>query len=61
MEVCGVSRDEARRAIAGAEGSVKLAIVMARRKVDADEARKLLESAGGFVRPVVGDPPAVSR
>ncbi len=61
MEVCGVSREEARRAIAGAKGSVKLAIVMARRKVDADEARRLLESANGFVRPVVGDPPPVGR
>src|SRR5881396_3635747 len=45
----------------GAKGSVKLAIVMARRKVDADEARRLLESANGFVRPVVGDPPPVGR
>jgi N-acetylmuramic acid 6-phosphate etherase len=61
MEVGGVSREEARTAIAGAKGSVKLAIVMARRKVDANEARRLLESANGFVRPVVGDPPPVSR
>src|SRR6059036_567309 len=34
MEVCGVSREEARQAIERAKGSVKLAIVMARRKVD---------------------------
>jgi len=61
MEVCGVSREEARRAIEGAKGSVKLAIVMARRKVDAAEARRLLEAADGFVRPVVGDPPPVGR
>src|SRR6266576_2636763 len=61
MEVCGDSREEARQAIERAKGSVKLAIVMARRKVDADEARRLLESADGFVRPVAGDPPAVSR
>ena len=61
MEVCGVSREEARQAIERAKGSVKLAIVMARRKVDASEARKLLDAAGGFVRPVAGDPPAVSR
>ncbi len=61
MEVCGVSREDARQAIERAKGSVKLAIVMARRKVDANEARHLLEAAGGFVRPVVGDPPAVSR
>ena len=61
MECCGASREEARDAIKRAEGSVKLAIVMARRKVDAAEARRLLEAAGGFVRPVVGDPPVVSR
>ena len=61
MEVGGVSRDEARQAIERAKGSVKLAIVMARRKVDAAEARRLLEKADGFVRPVVGDPPPVGR
>jgi len=61
MEVGGVSRDEARQAIERAKGSVKLAIVMARRKVDAAEARRLLDKADGFVRPVVGDPPPVGR
>jgi N-acetylmuramic acid 6-phosphate etherase len=61
MEVCAVSREEARQALGRAGGSVKVAIVMARRKVGADEARKLLDAAGGFVRPVVGDPPAVPR
>src|SRR6266545_2376856 len=61
MEVGGVSREEARQAIERAKGSVKLAIVMVRRKVDAAEARRLLETADGFVRPVVGDPPPVGR
>src|SRR5881396_3063726 len=61
MECCGVSREEARETIKGAGGSVKLAIVMARRKVSAAEAGRLLEAAGGFVRPVVGDPPPVRR
>src|SRR5216110_4136164 len=61
MECCGVSREEARAAIDRAEGSVKLAIVMLRNRVDAEIARKQLERAGGFVRPVVGDPPAVPR
>jgi len=61
MEVGEVSREEARQAIERAKGSVKLAIVMARRKVDAAEARRLLETADGFVRPVVGDPPPVGR
>ena len=59
MEICSVSREEARQAIERAKGSVKLAIVMARRKVDAVEARRLLHAADGFVRPVVGDPPPV--
>jgi len=57
MEVCGVSREDARTAIAGAEGSVTLAIVMVRKKVGAAEGRRLLEQAGGLLRLVVGDPP----
>ncbi len=61
MECAGVSREEARAAIDRAEGSVKLAIVMARRGVSAAEARRLLQAAGGFVRPVAGDPPAVQQ
>jgi len=61
MECCGVSREEARAAIDRAEGSVKLAIVMLKTRVDVETARKQLEKAGGFVRPVVGDPPAVKR
>src|SRR5437016_516178 len=38
MEVCGMDRARARRAIEEAGGSVKLAIVMARRSVPRDEA-----------------------
>jgi len=60
MECCGVGRTEARATIERAGGSVKLAIVMVRRGVDAAEARRLLEAARGLVRPVVGDPPPVS-
>jgi N-acetylmuramic acid 6-phosphate etherase len=60
MECCGASRADARAAIDRAGGSVKLAIVMVRRGVEAAEARRLLEAAAGFVRPVVGDPPAVT-
>jgi N-acetylmuramic acid 6-phosphate etherase len=59
MEVCGVGRAEARAAIERGGGSVKLAIVMVRKRVDAAEAKRLLEGAAGFVRPVVGDPPPV--
>ena len=59
MEVCGVGRAEARAALERADGSVKLAIVMVRKRADKNEAKRLLEGAGGFVRPVIGDPPAV--
>jgi N-acetylmuramic acid 6-phosphate etherase len=61
MECCAVDRAAARRAIAAAEGSVKLAIVMARRGVDRAEAQRLLDAAGGFVRRAVGDPPPVTK
>ncbi len=61
MECCAVDRAAARRAVAAAEGSVKLAIVMARRGVDRAAAQRLLEAAGGFVRRAVGDPPPVSK
>jgi N-acetylmuramic acid 6-phosphate etherase len=59
MEVCGVGRAEARAALERADGSVKLAIVMVRKRADKNEAKRMLEGAGGFVRPVIGDPPAV--
>ncbi len=60
MEACRVDRARARRAIEEARGSVKLAVVMARRGVDRETARRLLEEAGGMVRRAAGDPPAVS-
>src|SRR5438477_8443958 len=60
MEVCGVDRDAARRAIEDAGGSVKLAIVMTKRGVGKAEAERLLAEAGGFVRQAAGDPPPVS-
>ena len=59
MEVCGVGRAESRAALERADGSVKLAIVMVRKRADKAEAKRLLEAAGGFVRPVIGDPPTV--
>lgn len=59
MEVCGVDRDAARVAIAAADRSVKLAIVMLRRGVDAPAAQRLLAEAGGVIRRVIGDPPPV--
>jgi N-acetylmuramic acid 6-phosphate etherase len=60
MEVCGVERPEARRAIEAAGGSVKLAIVMVKRGVDRAAAERLLREAGGFIRRVIGDPPPVT-
>lgn len=60
MEACGVDRARARDAIAAAEGSVKLAIVMVRAGLGKEAARERLAEAGGFVRRVVGDPPPVA-
>ncbi len=57
MEVCGVDRDGARRAIAAADGHVKTAIVMVKRGVDRAAAERLLAEAGGFARRAVGAPP----
>jgi N-acetylmuramic acid 6-phosphate etherase len=61
MEVCGVERDAARRAIEEAEGRVKTAIVMLKRRVDRASAERLLADAGGYARRAVGEPPAVAR
>jgi N-acetylmuramic acid 6-phosphate etherase len=60
MEICGVDRTAARAAVDAAGGSVKLAIVMVRRTVTAEEGRRLLAEAEGVVRSVAGDPPPVS-
>ncbi len=59
MEATGATREEARQAIEQAGGSVRLAIVMVRKGVDASEGERLLAEAGGFVRKVVGELPAV--
>jgi N-acetylmuramic acid 6-phosphate etherase len=61
MEVCGVEREAARRAIEAAEGRVKTAIVMLKRRVDRAAAERLLADAGGYARRAVGEPPAVAR
>lgn len=59
MEVCGVPRETAREALAGAGGSAKLAIVMIKRGVDRAEAEALIERASGYLRYAIGDPPPV--
>jgi N-acetylmuramic acid 6-phosphate etherase len=51
--VAGVGEDRARELLASASGSVKVAIVMASRGVDAREARALLERHGGLLRPLL--------
>ncbi len=61
MEVCGVDRDAARRAIVAAEGRVKTAIVMLKRGADRAAAERLLADAGGYARRAVGEPPPVAR
>ncbi len=59
MESTGLNRGDARAVIDAAEGSVKTAIVMARRGVSKGEAERLLAQHEGRLRPVVGDPPPV--
>ena len=57
MEVCGVSREEARRLIDSAGGAVKTAIVMQKLGVSRAEAERTLGEAGGVVRRVVHEAP----
>ena len=59
METTGLARTEARGVIDAADGRVKTAIVMARRRVSRDEAERLLEEHEGRLRAIVGDPPPV--
>lgn len=60
MECGAVDRATARAAINAAGESVKVAIVMVRKRVDKAEAERLLAAAGGFVRAAAGDPPPVA-
>jgi N-acetylmuramic acid 6-phosphate etherase len=46
----GITPAEARKAYDDAHGDIKLAIVMASRKLGADDARRILEDAGGRLR-----------
>jgi N-acetylmuramic acid 6-phosphate etherase len=59
MEAAGLDRHAAQRVIEAADGSVKTAIVMARRGVEKGEAERLLSEHAGRLRAIVGDPPAV--
>jgi N-acetylmuramic acid 6-phosphate etherase len=53
-ELGGVSALRARRLLDQANGSAKIAIVMARRRVTASEARRALRAAGGFLGRAAG-------
>jgi N-acetylmuramic acid 6-phosphate etherase len=59
METTGLDREAAQRVIDAAGGSVKTAIVMARRGVAKNEAERMLDQNAGRLRPIVGDPPPV--
>ena len=54
-ETTGVSGEDAGELLRAADGSVKLAIVMAEAEVTADEARTLLEAADGSIRQALGE------
>jgi N-acetylmuramic acid 6-phosphate etherase len=57
VEVCGVSRDEARELLEAADKSVKTAIVMQKLHVDRTGALAALERAGGVIRRAIPDAP----
>src|SRR5688500_2216300 len=58
--VCDVPREEARRVLAAAGGSAKVAIVMHKRGMTRADAERAIADAGGVIRRVIpGDPPPV--
>ena len=57
IEVCGVSREEARSLLDEAEKSVKTAIVMQKLGVDREGALSALREAGGVIRRAIPDAP----
>jgi N-acetylmuramic acid 6-phosphate etherase len=57
VEVCGVSRDEARDLLDRADKSVKTAIVMQKLGVSRKEAEEALARAGGVIRRAIPDAP----
>jgi N-acetylmuramic acid 6-phosphate etherase len=56
MELCDVSRDEARKLIDGAGGSVKTAIVMQKLGATRERAEQALAAAGGVIRQALSEP-----
>jgi N-acetylmuramic acid 6-phosphate etherase len=61
MEITGVDRVTARRAIDAAGGSVRTAIVMVRRGCEKAEAEALLREHDNHLRPILGAPPPVTE
>ena len=57
VEVCGVSREEARKLLQAAGKSVKTAIVMQKLGVSRAEAEEALARAGGVIRRAIPDAP----
>ncbi len=57
MEVCGVSREEARRLLDSADQRVKVAIVMQQLALTRADAIIALENSGGIIRRVIPGPP----
>ena len=57
VEVCNVSRDEARALLSASGKRVKTAIVMQKLGVGREDAEKALAAAGGVIRRVVADAP----
>jgi N-acetylmuramic acid 6-phosphate etherase len=61
MEVCGVSREEARKLLEAADQRVKVAIVMQQLALTRQDAISALENSGGIIRRVVPGPPPPVR
>ena len=59
MEVAQVDRAAARKALEGAAGKVRTAIVMAAKGCSLQEAESLLGRHDNHLRPILGDPPPV--
>jgi N-acetylmuramic acid 6-phosphate etherase len=57
VEVCGITREEARALLEAADKSVKTAIVMQKLGVDRAGALAALEKAGGVIRRAIPDAP----
>ena len=61
VEVCGVTREEARKLLADATGKVKTAIVMQKLGLSREAAEQKLKENGGVIRRVTRDEPPPVR